>query len=243
MPARLKDKERYDQANTTPLMQQPLLDDFGTLGNQDTIDRVLAGTYQCPPETPEYTQKFIHELKQPDKLNNPGSITGHMTTNQFTTSWKKMKVRTAASSFGPSFSKIVTGTANSEIADIDASLLSIATMTGVIPSNWTTAIDVMIPKKKLSRHVTKLRIIVLFHALFNMLNKQVARSAIHNASRINEIPVEAYAKKGHGAIDCGLNKILTIDIIGQLRLPAALCCNDAKQCYDRILHAIANICL
>jgi hypothetical protein len=101
----------------------------------------------------------------------------------------------------------------------------------------------MIPKNKLSRHVTKLRIIMLFHALFNMLNKQVARDAIANATRINEIPSEAYAKKGHRAIDCALNKILILDIICQHHSPAALCCNDAKQCYDRILHAIANICL
>jgi hypothetical protein len=65
--------------------------------------------------------------------------------------------------------KVPTGTSDPAIADNDAALLSIATLTGVIPSNWTTAIDVMIPKKKLSEHVTKLRIIVLvFHALFNM---------------------------------------------------------------------------
>jgi hypothetical protein len=76
---RTEGQERYDQANTTPLMQNPLLENFGTLGNQATIDQVLAGTYQRPPDTPEY----IHELKQPDQLDNPGSITGHMTMENF----------------------------------------------------------------------------------------------------------------------------------------------------------------
>jgi hypothetical protein len=65
-------------------------------------------------------------------------------------------------------------------------------MTGIIP---TTAVDVMIPKKTLSRHVTKLRIIVLFHALFNILNKQVPRDAINHAITLKEIPCEAYSKK------------------------------------------------
>jgi hypothetical protein len=79
----------------------------------------------------------------------------------------------------------------------------------------------MIPKKKLSRDVTKLRIIVLFHALFNMMNKRVAKNAIQNAKTITKIPSEAYAKQGHRAIDCVLNKILTLDIIRQRKAPAA----------------------
>jgi hypothetical protein len=75
------------------------------------------------------------------------------------------------------------------------------------------------------------------------MHKRVAKKAIKNAETIQEILSEAYAKRGHRAIDCALNKILTLDIIKQRRVPATLCCNDAKQCYDRILHAIANICL
>jgi hypothetical protein len=57
------------------------------------------------------------------------------------------------------------------------------------------------------------------------------------------IPSEAYAKPGFRSNDCGLNKVLTYDIIRQRKTPAALCSNDAKSCYDRIIHLIANICL
>jgi hypothetical protein len=89
----------------------------------------------------------------------------------------------------------------------------------------------------------RLRIIVLFHALFNMMNKRVARQAMTNAGKVQTIPSEAYAKKGFQAVDCGLNKVLTADIKRQRKLPAALCSNDAKRCYDHIVHAIANICL
>jgi hypothetical protein len=85
-----------------------------------------------------------------------------MTTASFTNTWKRMRVYTAASPSGSSFSEIITGTVDPDIADADAALLSIATLAGVIPSAWTTAINVMIPKKKLSCHVIKLRINVLF---------------------------------------------------------------------------------
>jgi hypothetical protein len=148
---------RYDQANSTPFMSTALLDAFGTLGNQEVIEQVLNGIFTCPDDTPPYTKKFIQELKKNDNLDNPGGITGHTSTADFTKSWKKMRVYTAASPFGPSFSEIITGTTNDpDIADANAALLSIATLAGVIPLAWTTAIDVMIPKKKLSRHVTKL---------------------------------------------------------------------------------------
>ena len=43
------------------------------------------------------------------------------------------------------------------------------------------------------------------------------------------------------AIDQALHKRLTYDIIRQHRLPAILCSNDAKSCYDRILHPIASL--
>lgn len=107
-----------------------------------------------------------------------------------------MKKHTSASTFGPSFSEFIAGADSEPVAEVDAAIVSIAAAAGYCPVRWSTAIDVMIPKKKLSRNVTKLRIIVLFHALFNMMNKRVAQKAVKNASTMNEIPSEAYAKKG-----------------------------------------------
>jgi hypothetical protein len=154
-----------------------------------------------------------------------------------------MRVGTASSTFGPSFSEIIAGTENVAIAEIDAAIVSIPALTGYCPKRWSEAIDVMIPKKADSKHVEKLRIIVLFHSLFNMLNKKVARQATQSATQLDAIPSEAYAKPGFRSNDCGLNKVLTYDISRQRKTPAALCSNDAKSCYDRIVHAIANICL
>jgi hypothetical protein len=57
------------------------------------------------------------------------------------------------------------------------------------------------------------------------------------------IPSKVYGKPGHRAVDCGLNKVLSTDISRQKLLPMAICSNDARQCYDQIVHAVANICL
>jgi hypothetical protein len=234
---------RYAQAQDTPFLTAPLLNDFGFLDNQANVQKVLDGTYECPEELDEFTKKFIRELKQPETIQQHKKISGFTTTKDHIKSWKKMRVHTAASTFGPSFSEIITGTEDETIAEVDAATVSIAALTGYCPKRWSDAIDVMIPKKAASKHVEKLRIIVLFHSLFNMLNKKVAKQAMTQAKQLGVIPSEAYAKQGFRAVDCGLNKVLTADILRQHHLPAALCSNDAKQCYDRIVHAIAIICL
>jgi hypothetical protein len=104
--------------------------------------------------------------------------------------------------------------------------------------------DVLIPKKTTSAAIEKLRIIVLFHALFNLNNKRVGRDMIANAEKLNQIPWEAYgSRKHHRSIECAANKVFTTDIARQEHRSMALCSNDAKSCYDRILHAVASICM
>jgi hypothetical protein len=213
---------RYGQCTGTPFMQSPLSDNFGYLGNQQAIDAVLDGSYQCPANTLEYVKKFIAELKRPNVTNLP-TVTGTATAKEHTQGWKHMKVHTCR------------GSRCRHCLHRCCYWIQPATMVNCNICDHT--------KAKLSRDVTKLRIIVLFHALFSMMNKRVAKKAIRNAENINKIPSEAYAKRGHRTIDCALNKILTLDIIRQWKVPAALCCNDAKQCYDHILHANSNIYL
>jgi hypothetical protein len=124
---------------------------------------------------------------------------------------------TSASTFGPSFSELIAGTDDLRIAEVDAAIVSIPARTGYCPRRWSDAIDVMIPIKDASKHLEKLRIIVLIHAFFNMMNKRVANKATTQAAKINAIPSEIQAKTGHRAVDCGLNKVLTADTARQRR--------------------------
>jgi hypothetical protein len=49
------------------------------------------------------------------------------------------------------------------------------------------------------------------------------------------------SREGKNAIEQALNKVLSFDLIRQARMDAAMCSNDAKRCYDRIVHSIASI--
>ena len=64
------------------------------------------------------------------------------------------------------------------------------------------------------------------------------------AEQHNQFTLEQYgSRKGLTAIEHGLNKRLTFDIIRQLRRPAALCSNNAKSCYDHIVHSVATLAM
>ena len=237
-------QRRFSQAYDTPFLQRPLIDEFGLLGTQAIVDQVLTGTYTAPDGVDQYTKKFLTELLMPPSVANLPLISGAVTTAEHIHSWNRMKGHTASSNFGPLFSDYIAGAQNIHIADVDAALASIPILSGYCPKAWQQAVDVMIPKKKLSADVEKLRIIILFHALFNMTNKRVGRNMIYRAHDLDLLPAETFGSRpGRRANVCALNKVLTYDVARQRRKPMALCSNDATACYDRIVHSVASLCM
>jgi exonuclease III len=237
-------QRRFLQASNTPFLLEPLLHDIGFSAKQTTVDQILTGTYHIPDGVDEYTTKFIAELTMPSSIAALPTISGIVSTAEHVQSWKRMKGHTASSTFGPQFSDYIAGTHNINVADVDAALASIPIAAGYCPQAWQQAIDVMIPKKKLSSEVEKLRIIVLFHALFNMTNKRVGRTMVYRANDLQLLPAETFGSRpGRCANICALNKVLTYDVSRQRKRPMALCSNDATACYDRIVHSVASVCM
>jgi len=54
-------------------------------------------------------------------------------------------------------------------------------------------------------------------------------------------PEQYGSRAGLAAIFQSLNMQLFLDVVRQRKLPAAICSNDAKACYDRIVHAFAAL--
>ena len=237
-------QRRFSQAETTPFLTGSLHQDLGYLANQQAADRILMGQYQCDIDVDKYTKLFISELKIPHTIFNLPSITGLSSHDDHTQAWLRMRPNTASSPFGPSFMDYIAGANHKDVAAIDNLFASIPIQAAFCPEPWVKAVDVMIPKKQSSINVEKLRIIVLFHALFNLINKRVGRSVVRRALEHNQIPLEAFGSvPGKQANVCTLNKALVNDILRQHKRPAALCSNDATACYDRIVHVVASLCL
>ena len=130
------------------------------------------------------------------------------------------------------------------IAEFDATMTNIPLISGYSPSRWRQAIDAVLLKKQGLYLVEKLRTIVLFEPDFNWLNKLLGWTMMKFAEDHDQLAPEQYgSRKYHKAIDQVVNKILTFDLLRQLRWPGAVCSNDAKSCYDRIVHAVASLCM
>jgi len=100
----------------------------------------------------------------------------------------------------------------------------------------------MILKRSGVTDLAGLRTIVLFLVDCNFAFKHVGRAMMQVAETTNLLAPEQFgSRKGHKAIDLAVSKVLTFDILRQLKCPGAICSNDAKSCYDLIGHTQAAI--
>jgi hypothetical protein len=134
------------------------------------------------------------------------------------------------------------GSFSETITELDAMLTDIPLQTGYYPLRWRVAIDALLLKKAGVTLVDKLRTIFLLQDHFNYLNKYIGRHMMKDGESYEQLAWEQYgSREGKNAIGQALNKVLSFDLIRQARLDAAMCSNDVKSCYDRIVHAIASI--
>ncbi len=167
-----------------------------------------------------------------------------MPTEEYRQGWKRAKEKTSA---GPStlhFGHCKAGALDPRIVEFEAAMASIPMKSGYAYKRWRKGTDVELLKKANSFHVSKLRTIVLFEADFNFTNKAVGRKVGARAEAHQGMAKEqGGSRKNHRAVEIGLNKCLTMDQLRQLKWPGILCSNDMKSCYDRIVHAVASLCL
>ena len=233
-------KEKYLQSKFTPCLTEPLRSELGLLADTPASQAILDGTYVAPEGSHPYAQEFFQQFKRPH-IEIPFN-TVEVTPEIFTEGWKKMKEKTSAGISGLHFGHLKTCATDPDLAEIEASICNLPYTTSYTPNDWKTGVSVMLHKQENEDLVTKLRTITLLEADFNFNNKVLGKSTIDHAERNNLIAKEQYgSRKNKSAIEHAVHKALTYDIIRQTRLPAALCSNDAKSCYDRVVHSIASL--
>ena len=82
------------------------------------------------------------------------------------------------------------------------------------------------------------------NAEFNMMHKHVNRRTLTHVEKAEAVAPDQFgSQKHHNSRKTTLNKVLLNDIIRQKRIAAALGMNNARGCYDRIVHSIAILVL
>lgn len=232
--------KKYLQTNNTPPMQPPLKELLGQYANTPFCEEILMGTAEFLPELDEYTIKFLQQLRKPDSVTL-NSVPTVIPSAEWAKGWNKMKETTLAAGFtGLHFGHLKACSTDKFLTDFEASISQIAYSSGAVPSAWTNSVICMIKKKAQVDHIESLRSIVLTEADCNFNNKILGKSAMQVAEENQLLAPEQYgSRKGKLSIDHALHKRLSYDIVRQSRTAGALCSNDAKSCFDRIVHTIA----
>jgi hypothetical protein len=231
-------QHRFNQAGRTPFLTASLFRDVGPLGISPSSQAILKGQYIPQDDVDEWAVKLLPFLQQAVQTSQIRDLL----PQEYAAGWKKVRERTSS---GPSGLTIphMKAHGNSEfLTKIDTIMANLPYRYGFSPTRWQKGLDVMIKKKPGARSLESLRAILLYEADFNQNNKRLGREMLHQAELHEAVAVEQYgSRKNMFASDQSLNKALTFDIWRQLRQRGALCCNDAKACYDRIVHSCASL--
>jgi hypothetical protein len=172
-------------------MQSKFVSRVGYKAELSGAEEILAGTFSPDPDSDQYAIQFIQQMKM-DPIVHAHQSSKAITTQSYYESWQRMKPNTSCSPSGPSFVDYIAGSRDDNITAFDTTMTNIPYASGYTPQAWTQMTDVLIPKKNNSLLVEKLRIIVLFHAMFNLKNKRIGQDMVAKAERLGQIPWEVY---------------------------------------------------
>jgi hypothetical protein len=242
-----ENETRFSQSEQTPPMLPPTLDELGILGDTDAIEEILAGNYVPPSDTDQYMAELLEEMRMPKailkSIQEEGLISTTISEEENKSGWKKRKLASAEAS-GLTMDHHAAGCEDPELNRIDTLFRQLPYHHGFSPDSWQRITDVEILKKAGVYDVELMRTIQLMNAEFNMNNKKLGRDVMAFAERHEALAPEQFgSRKNHESIMAALNKRLTMDLLRQKRLAGALCANDAKSCYDRIVHNVAVLAI
>ncbi len=233
---------RFRQASDTPLQQHAAVTTFGPTGISAATDKILA-TGEVPEEI-KALDPFLEDYLKAHQVGTIHLISAELSDAAHVQSWKKARESTSSGPSGVHFGHFIAGTSHAHIAAFEACMSGLPWITGYSPRRWRQGLNVMIPKEQGNFNAKKLRTILLYEADFNNGNKRLGRNLMFNAERYGLLAPEQYgSRKFYTAINQGLNKRLTFDILRQKKQRGALCSTDAMSCYDRITHLAASLAL
>ena len=149
-------------------------------------------------------------MKIPESVQIRGEIDTYIDSASWKDSWKAAKENTSSGPSGLHFGHFKADALVPHLAELDATMANIPIITGYTPKRWRRGLNVMIEKKEGGMNVEKMRIILLYEADFNQVNKIVAKRLMDRAEEEKALAPEQYgSQKGKSAIQHLLNKRLT----------------------------------
>lgn len=237
-------ERRFRQAEDTPALREPLRTFLGPTAKGPGTAAILYDANPRLPSLPPDIARIPAFWAAGPAVQTGLSAPPSWDKENYAQAWRRARATTACGYSKLTFSHFKAVAAHPTLSTFSRLWSNLSYRTGYCPSRWRRGLNVMLEKKPGVLNVDKLRTILLYEPDFNMNNKKLGRDMMRFAEQHQLLAPEQYgSRKSKEAADHGLNKLLTFDIIRQRRYPAAVASNDAKSCYDRIVHSVATLCM
>ena len=226
-------------ANESPIRQGELREIL-TEHDYDKWEEFLEGGIALPNGLNEGTRMWLESFQGIEIKEEEPTIT----TESYIKGWNKVREHTSCAPGALHYGTFKSIKWCRPAAELHSIMARIPVKTGYTPRRWTKSVDSMLPKKPGEWRPHKLRLTSLLMPDFNHNNKILGREAMKWAERKKMLAPEQYgSRKKLSAEKHALNKRLVLDAMRIEKRPGVICANDAKACYDRILHFAAYISL
>ena len=231
---------QYTQVYGTPSLSEDFIHHFGLDADTPDADAVLNGTFVFPPGMDPYVVALLKQMKRPESMKD---IPAEITAQEYIDMWNKPGERTSSAPGNAHFGCFKATAQDNFLSSLMAQIMSIPLITGFAPEQYKTMTACLLEKKPGMIEVERLRIIMLLDALYSGSCRILAYRTMIAAEKHNMIAKEQYGcRRGLDALLQSINLRLIMDISVQKRIPMTIVCNDAKGCFDRIIHSIASLC-
>ena len=229
-------REWFRQAADTPFGYGELFDMVGFSGTTPEADAIINGdciAHMGIPMSREI-ETFLEECRQPDSVSPVDPV---ISVSAFVKTIKDWKETTSTSPSGRHLGHYRTAILDQRIATLHTDLLNIPTTYGFAPDRWPLSVTPLIKKDEGLPYLTRLRVIHLFEADYNLILKLVyGKRLVKNAEKANALNNQQHGSRPRRmTTDALILAQLEKDIIRQIKSNSAHMDNDATGCYDRIV--------
>jgi hypothetical protein len=185
-------------------------------------------------------QVFLEECKHP---SNVPEISAFISLEDFNKCVKRWKETTSTSPSGRHLGHYKTAILDDEVAQLHVDMINFSITYGIAPEGWTRSVTPLIEKQEGMPLFTRLRVIHLFEADYNLFLKIIhGRRMIKNGERNNAMNDQQHGSRPRRiTIDALLLARFEKDLIQQLKMNSAHMDNDATGWYDRIIVSLGMI--
>jgi hypothetical protein len=235
---------QFRLANSALIYSSTLLDNIGHLGDTQCALNILDGSYAFPPATNKWTIKILQEAHHTYKLLNSGTIKTRVSIEDYQEYWQQSDEAISSSYSRGHRGHYKAASYSRDLSALQATTLSACAKKGVPLARWGVGLTLLLEKTPQNNLINKMRVICLFEADFNWLNKLIyARRMMNSALDEKLIPLECFAKKGSNCVNAVMTKIMYCNKSRMHHHPMIVLCNDFADCYDRVALPVAAVTL